>query len=73
MDAVYAEFRTGKTQQAHTTSVVTRFLPESGGASRNVSLFNLSFSHSIAVVLVIFSPRSRIRSEHPNIVQTSQY
>ena len=38
MDAVYGEFRTGKTQLAHTMSVVTQLPPELGGASGKVSL-----------------------------------
>ena len=43
MNAVYGEFRTGKTQLAHTMSVVTQLPPELGGASGKVSLA-ISFS-----------------------------
>ena len=35
---VYGEFRTGKTQLAHTMSVVAQLPPELGGASGKVSL-----------------------------------
>jgi meiotic recombination protein DMC1 len=38
MNAVYGEFRTGKTQLAHTMSVVAQLPPELGGASGKVSL-----------------------------------
>ena len=41
-NAVYGEFRTGKTQLAHTMSVVTQLPPELGGASGKVSLVVLS-------------------------------
>lgn len=34
---VYGEFRTGKTQLAHTMSVVTQLPPEMGGASGKVA------------------------------------
>jgi meiotic recombination protein DMC1 len=34
---VYGEFRTGKTQLAHTMSVVAQLPPELGGASGKVS------------------------------------
>lgn len=34
---VYGEFRTGKTQMAHTMSVVTQLPPEMGGASGKVA------------------------------------
>ena len=34
--AVYGEFRTGKTQLAHTMSVVTQLPPDLGGASGKV-------------------------------------
>jgi len=37
-NAVYGEFRTGKTQLAHTMSVVTQLPPDLGGASGKVSL-----------------------------------
>jgi hypothetical protein len=36
--AVYGEFRTGKTQLAHTMSVVAQLPPELGGASGKVCL-----------------------------------
>jgi meiotic recombination protein DMC1 len=36
--AVYGEFRTGKTQLAHTMSVVAQLPPEMGGASGKVGL-----------------------------------
>lgn len=48
MNEVYGEFRTGKTQLAHTMSVVAQLPPELGGASGKVSLaislFYLLFS-----------------------------
>ena len=34
--AVYGEFRTGKTQMAHTMSVVAQLPPEMGGAAGKV-------------------------------------
>jgi RecA/RadA recombinase len=57
MNAVYGEFRTGKTQLAHTMSVVTQLPPELGGASGKVSLaifFYLLFTFSIAVTKVAY-------------------
>lgn len=41
---VYGEFRTGKTQLAHTMSVVAQLPPELGGASGKVQLFNSPFT-----------------------------
>lgn len=37
--AVYGEFRTGKTQLAHTMSVLAQLPPEMGGASGKVRLY----------------------------------
>lgn len=42
--AVYGEFRTGKTQLAHTMSVVAQLPPDLGGASGKVRLF-LALTH----------------------------
>lgn len=36
---VYGEFRTGKTQLAHTMSVLAQLPPEMGGASGKVRLY----------------------------------
>ena len=48
---VYGEFRTGKTQLAHTMSVVAQLPPELGGASgkvcRTLALYLLSSDGSI--------------------------
>ena len=43
MDTVYGEFRTGKTQLAHTMSVVAQLPPELGGASGKVSCLSPLF------------------------------
>lgn len=48
MNAVYGEFRTGKTQLAHTMSVLAQLPPELGGASGKVSL-------AISLLFSIFS------------------
>jgi RecA/RadA recombinase len=48
MNAVYGEFRTGKTQLAHTMSVITQLPPELGGASGKVNL-------AISLLFIIFS------------------
>ena len=37
-DQVYGEFRTGKTQLAHTMSVMSQLPPDMGGASGKVSI-----------------------------------
>lgn len=49
---VYGEFRTGKTQLAHTMSVVAQLPPELGGASGKVCIYSgiLSLSSSYALV-----------------------
>jgi meiotic recombination protein DMC1 len=47
MNEVYGEFRTGKTQLAHTMSVVAQLPPELGGASGKVSL-------AISLLFIIF-------------------
>ncbi|KAG0707515.1 Rad51-domain-containing protein [Suillus ampliporus] len=45
---VYGEFRTGKTQLAHTMSVITQLPPEMGGASGKVRTFRPDRIRSIA-------------------------
>lgn len=40
---VYGEFRTGKTQMAHTMSVIAQLPPELGGASGKVSSSSLEY------------------------------
>ena len=55
MDAVYGEFRTGKTQLAHTMSVVTQLPPELGGASGKVSL-----AISLLFIILTFNHRLHI-------------
>lgn len=59
---VYGEFRTGKTQLAHTMSVVTQLPPELGGASGKVTSYtNLTYSHrSNPVVGCIYRHRRYI-------------
>lgn len=44
MPLVYGEFRTGKTQLAHTMSVLAQLPPEMGGASGKVRLMRFSTS-----------------------------
>lgn len=64
MNAVYGEFRTGKTQLAHTMSVVTQLPPELGGASGKVKKFPfyLLFSRSTAVTRLHISTRKVLSS-----------
>ena len=65
---VYGEFRTGKTQLAHTMSVVAQLPQDMGGASGKVSVGKLAsvFAHDVSQVAYIdtegtFRP-DRIRS-----------
>jgi hypothetical protein len=43
--AVYGEFRTGKTQMAHTMSVVAQLPPDLGGASGKVAYIDTEGIH----------------------------
>jgi hypothetical protein len=55
---VYGEFRTGKTQLAHTMSVVAQLPPELGGASGKVHICCLFARTQVAKALLL----SRLRT-----------